>query len=201
MTARMSLLTYYIIYVVGDYMVISLVFTTMTVAQLIGTFLIPFATKTFGKKNYMLILSGLMIAGFVGIYFFGATSTPLLMVLSFMCGLCNSSGALSYGMVSDCIEYGAWKLGMRQEGLAASFLTLAVKCSTAICGVAGVQCLALVGYVPNAEQTASAITGINFVVNIIPAICGVISVLPLFGYKLTEKRVAEIREGLEKRGE
>lgn len=200
-TARMSLLTYYIIYVVGDFMVISLVFTTMTIAQLIGTFLIPVATKAFGKKNYMLILSALMIAGFVGIFFFGAASTPLLLVLSFMCGLCNSSGALSYGMVSDCIEYGAWKLGMRQEGLAASFLTLAVKCSTAICGVAGVQCLALVGYVPNAEQTASAITGINFVVNIIPAICGVISVLPLFGYKLTEKRVAEIRADLEKRGE
>lgn len=200
-TARMSLLTYYIIYVVGNYMVISLVFTTMTIAQLIGTFLIPVATKTFGKKNYMLILSFLMIAGFVGIFFFGASSTPLLIVLSFMCGLCNSSGALSYGMVSDCIEYGAWKLGMRQEGLAASFLTLAVKCSTAICGVAGVQCLALVGYVPNAEQTASAITGINFVVNIIPAICGVISVLPLFGYKLTEKRVSEIRADLEARGE
>lgn len=200
-TARMSLLTYYIIYVVGNYMAISLVFTTMTVAQLIGTFLIPVATKTFGKKNYMLILSGLMITGFVGIFFFGASSLPLLMVLSFMCGLCNSSGSLSYGMVSDCIEYGAWKLGMRQEGLAASFLTLAVKCSTAICGVAGVQCLALVGYVPNAEQTASAITGINFVVNIIPAICGVLSVLPLFGYKLTEKRVAEIRAELEKRGE
>lgn len=200
-TARMSLLTYYIIYVIGDYMVISLVFTTMTVAQLIGTFLIPFATKTFGKKNYMLILSFLMIAGFVGIFFFGASSTPLLLILSFMCGLCNSSGALSYGMVSDCIEYGAWKLGMRQEGLAASFLSLAVKCSTAICGVAGVQCLALVGFVPNAEQTAGAITGINFVVNIIPAICGVISVLPLFGYKLTEKRVAEIRAELEERGE
>lgn len=200
-TARMSLLTYYIIYVIGNPMVISVVFTTMTIAQFIGTLMIPFATKKFGKKNYMLILSGLMIAGFIGIFFFGATSMPLLMVLSFMCGLCNSSGALSYGMVSDCIEYGAWKLGMRQEGLAASFLSLAVKISTAFCGVAGVQALALVGYVPNAAQTPSAITGINFVVNIIPAICGVFSVLPLLGYKLTEKRVAEIRAELEKRGE
>lgn len=200
-TARMSLLAYYIIYVIGDYAMISLVFTTMTIAQLVGTFLIPVATKTFGKKNYMLILSGLMIAGFVGIFFFGAKSMPIMLVLSFMCGLCNSSGALSYGMVSDCIEYGAWKLGKRQEGLAASFLSLAVKCSTAICGVAGVQALALVGYVPNAVQTPSAITGINFVVNIIPAICGVLSVLPLFGYSLTEKRVAEIRADLEARGE
>lgn len=197
-TARMSLLTYYVIYVVGNYMMISAVFSVMTAAQFIGTLLIPFATKKFGKRNYMLILSGLMIAGFIGIFFFGK-NIPVLLVLSFLCGLCNSSGALSYGMVSDCIEYGAWKLGARQEGLAASFLSLAVKISTAFCGVAGVQCLALVGYVPNAQQSASTLTGISFVVNIIPAICGVISILPLFGYKLTEKYVGEIRAELEVR--
>lgn len=198
-TARMSLLTYYCIYVVGNPMVISLVFSVMTAAQFIGTLLIPLATRLFGKKNYMLLLSGLMIAGFIGIYFFGAMSMSVLLVLSFLCGLCNSSGALSYGMVSDCIEYGAWKINKRQEGLAASFLSLAVKISTAFCGVAGVQALALVGYVPNVEQTATAIQGINFVVNIIPAICGVLSILPLFGYCLTEKKVAEIREELEQR--
>lgn len=198
-TARMSLLTYYVIYVVGNPMVISLVFGVMTAAQFVGTLMIPTATKLFGKKNYMLILSALMITGFVGIYFFGAASQIALMVLSFLCGLCNSSGSLSYGMVSDCIEYGAWKLNKRQEGLAASFLSLAVKLSTAICGVLGVQALALVGYVPNAAQTPEAMQGINFVVNIIPAICGVISVLPLFGYSLTEKRVAEIRADLNAR--
>lgn len=198
-TARMSLLTYYIIYVIGNPMIVSVVFTTMTVAQFVGTLLIPFATRTFGKRNYMLLLSVLMIAGFIGIFFWGASSVPFLMAMSFLCGLCNSSGALSYGMVSDCIEYGAWKLNMRQEGLAASFLTLAVKASTAICGVAGVQALALVGFVPNAVQTDSALFGINFVVNIIPALCGVLSVLPLFGYNLTEKRVAEIRADLDAR--
>ncbi len=198
-TARMSLLTYYIIYVIGNPMIIPLVFSVMTAAQFIGTLLIPLATRFFGKKNYMLILSTFMIGGFVGIYFFGAMSMPLLLILSFLCGLCNSAGALSYGMVSDCIEYGDWKLGARQEGLAASFLSLAVKISTAFCGVAGVQALALAGYVPNQAQTASAMAGINFVVNIIPAICGVLSILPLLGYSLTEKRVAQIRADLEER--
>ena len=198
-TARMSLLAYYMIYVVGSAKMISAVFGVMTAAQFVGTLLIPFATKKFGKRNYMLILSALMIAGFIGIFFWGTKSMAVLMVLSFLCGLCNSSGSLSYGMVSDCIEYGAWKLGARQEGLAASFLSLAVKLSTAICGVAGVQCLALVGFVPNAQQTPATCTGISFVVNIIPAICGVISVLPLFGYKLTEKYVGEIRAELDER--
>ena len=35
-SGRMGLLTYYIIYVVGDFTVISLVFTVMTIAQLVG---------------------------------------------------------------------------------------------------------------------------------------------------------------------
>lgn len=198
-TARMSLLTYYIIYVIGNPLIVSVVFTTMTAAQFVGTMLIPVATRLFGKRNYMLLLSFLMIAGFLGTFFWGATSVPLLMAMSFLCGLCNSSGALSYGMVSDCIEYGAWKLNKRQEGLAASFLSLAVKASTAICGVAGVQALNLVGFVPNQVQTEGTLLGINFVVNIIPAICGVLSILPLFGYILTEKKVKEIRTELDAR--
>lgn len=198
-TARMSLLAYYVIYVVGSYTAVSLVFTVMTFAQLVGTALIPFATKKIGKKNYMVFLTIVMIASFLCIFFFVGDNVPLLLVFSFLCGLCNSSGALSYGMVSDCIEYGDWKLGARQEGLAASFLSLAVKTATAICGVAGVQMLAAVGYVANAQQTQSAQTGISFVVNIIPAICGIISLFPLLRYKLTEKKVAEIREELEAR--
>lgn len=196
-TARMSLLAYYVIYVVGSYTAVSLVFTVMTVAQLIGTALIPFMTKRMGKKNYMLLLTIIMIGAFIGIYLFVGDNIPLLLVFSFLCGLCNSSGALSYGFVSDSIEYGAWKVGTRQEGLAASFLSLAVKASTALCGVMGVQMLSAVGYVANAQQTSSTTNGINFVVNIIPAICGVISLIPLFFYKLTEDRVAAIRADLD----
>lgn len=198
-TARMSLLAYYVIYVVGSYTAVGLVFSVMTAAQFVGTMLIPVATKIFGKKKYMLILTFIMIGAFLGIYFFVGSNIPLLLVFSFLCGLCNSSGSLSYGFVSDSIEYGAWKLGTRQEGLAASFLSLSVKAATAFCGVAGVQMLALVGYVANAEQSASTMQGINFVVNIIPAICGTISLIPLFMYKLTEDRVAEIRGELDER--
>lgn len=198
-TARMSLLTYYVIYVVGSYELIAPIFTTMTIAQFVGTLTVPYGTKIMGKRNYMLFLTVLMIFGFIAIFFFGGVSTPLLLVLSFICGLCNCASTVCYGMVSDSIEYGAWKLNMRQEGLAGSFLTLGVKIATAICGAVGVLCLEAVGYVPNAEQTEAVKTGINFIVNIIPAICGVISMIPLFLYKLDAKKIADIRSELEDR--
>ncbi len=198
-TARMSLLSYYLIYVVGSYQLISVVFGVMTAAQFVGTLCIPTMTKLMGKKKYMLFLTWIMIGGFVLIYLFGAKSTVLLLVASFICGLTNSAGALSYGFVSDSIEYGTWKTGQRQEGLAASFLSLAVKCSQAVCGVFGILLITAFGYVAGVEQTEAAKNGINFVVNIIPVFCGLLSILPLHWYKLTESRVAEIRAELEKR--
>lgn len=41
--------------------------------------------------------------------------------------------------------------------------------------------------------------GINFVVNIIPAICVVVSMIPLFFYKLENKKMVEIGKELERR--
>ena len=99
-------------------------------------------------------------------------------------------------MVGDSLEYGDWKLGKRQEGLAASMLSFGVKLATAICAPV-VLLLEAVGYVSNVEQAASTKMGINFMVNMLPAIIAIISCIPLIFYKLSDKRVSEIRSDLE----
>jgi Na+/melibiose symporter-like transporter len=76
-------------------------------------------------------------------------------------------------------------------------LSLGVKLSTAICGSVGVLLLAAVGYVAGAEQSAATQQGINAVVNLIPMVVGLLSIVPMFRYKLSEKRVAEIRADLD----
>lgn len=196
-TGRMGLLVYYVIYVAGSYQAVAYIFTVMTVAQLIGTVFVPWGTSKFGKRNYMIILNVIMITGFVLMYINPTSNLAYLMGVSFICGLCNSASSICYGMVGDSIEYGDWKLGTRQEGVAASMLSFGVKISTAICGSAGVLLLSAAGYVAGAEQTETAKAGINLVVNIIPAVIAAISIVPLFFYKLTPKRVAEIREDLD----
>lgn len=195
-SGRMGMLTYYIIYVVGSFTVIAKVFTTMTIAQLIGSLVMPFGTKLMGKRNYMILLNVIMIAGFILMYLFPNNLTFML-IMSAICGFTNSAGNICPGMVGDSLEYGDWKLGKRQEGLAASFLSFGVKVATAIVGSAGVLLLAAFGYVPGAEQTEAARNGINIVVNIIPAIVCFLSIVPLFFYKLNDKKVSEIRADLE----
>lgn len=196
-SGRMGILTYYIIYVNGDYTVISTVFTTMTVAQLIGIFILPLGTKFMNKRNYMIVLNLVMAASFLLIYLNPHCNQVYLLVVSFIAGLCNSSSSICYGLVGDSIEYGAWKTGERQEGIAASMLSFGVKCSTAISGSASVLLLAAFGYVAGAEQTADAQQGINTVVNLIPFIMAILSNVPLLFYKLTPKKVEEIRADLD----
>lgn len=196
-SGRMGLLTFYIIYVVGDFMHIATFFTVMTIAQLIGTLFLPIGTKKLGKKGYLIFLQMLMNAGFLIMFLFPSAGIPFLLVVSFVCGLCNSASSVCYGLVADSIEYGDWKLGRRQEGVAASMLSFGVKLATALCGSVGVLLLAAVGYVPNADQTEAARQGINAVVNLLPFVIGLISLIPMLFYKLDAKRVSEIRADLD----
>jgi sugar (glycoside-pentoside-hexuronide) transporter len=196
-SGRMGLLTFYIIYVVGDFMHIATFFTVMTIAQLVGSLFLPWGTNTFTKKGYLIILQMVMNVGFLAMFLLPNSGIPTLLAISAVCGFCNSASGVCYGLVGDSLEYGDWKLGRRQEGVAASMLSFGVKIATAICGSAGVLLLAAAGYVPNAEQTEAAKMGINVVVNLVPFIIGVISLIPMFFYKLTPAKVEEIRTDLE----
>ena len=195
-TGRYGILVYHVIYVVGGPQYIATMFTAMTVGQLVGTLTVPWGTKVFGKRNYMIIMNVVMAGGFVAL-FLNPTSNPVYLIgASFIGSLGFGAPAICYGMVGDSLEYGDWKLGKRQEGLAASMLSFGVKLATALCAPV-VLLLEAVGYVPNVEQTASTQMGINFMVNMLPAILAIVSCIPLIWYKLSDKRVAEIRKDLE----
>ena len=195
-TGRYGILVYHVIYVVGGPQHIATMFTAMTIGQLVGTLTVPWGTKVFGKRNYMIIMNIVMAAGFVAL-FLNPTSDPVFLIgASFLGALGFGAPAICYGMVGDSLEYGDWKLGKRQEGLAASMLSFGVKLATAICAPV-VLLLEAVGYVPNMEQTAATKLGINFMVNMLPAILALVSCIPLIWYKLSDKRVSEIRQDLE----
>ena len=195
-TGRYGILVYHVIYVVGGPQLIAMMFTAMTFGQLVGTLTVPWGTKVFGKRMYMIIMNVVMAVGFV-LLFLNPTSNPVYLIgVSFVGALGFGAPAICYGMVGDSLEYGDWKLGKRQEGLAASMLSFGVKLATALCAPV-VMLLFAVGYVPNAEQTEAAKMGINFMVNMLPAILALVSCIPLIWYKLDDKRVSEIRADLE----
>lgn len=196
---RMTLLSYYIIYVLGAYNLIGPVYGIMSVASLIASFFIAPGTKKFGKKGLTIIMNAIMVAGLLLLYFMPGASVPMIMVFSFCVGVGSAGQGVIFGMVSDCIDYGEMKFGTREEGVCSSLISFSAKLATAIVGAGGIVILMKAGYVPNAEQTEAAKQGINLVVNLVPAICVIVSTILLYFYKLSNKKVAEISTELEQR--
>lgn len=196
---RITLLSYYVIYVMGSYTLVGAVMGVMCIGAIVFSMLIPIFTRIMGKRNWLICICSIMSIGMIGTYFADPTNVPVILVLSFMIGVGNSGQGVIFGMFSDCIDYSDYKYGVREEGLSFSFITFAVKLAGALVGAVGVVLLAKFGYVAGVEQTEAAKAGINMVVNIIPAICTIIGLIPLFFYKLSNKKMAEIAQELEKR--
>lgn len=62
-------------------------------------------------------------------------------------------------------------------------MSFGVKLASAITGASGVPLLVAVGYVAGEAQTAGTTTAINAIVNLVPAVILVISLIPLCKYK------------------
>lgn len=194
---RMMMLVYYVIYVVGSYTLVAPIMTTLTIAQLIGSALLPWGTKTFGKKGYMIGLNVIQILSLVGLFFF--KDIVVVFILNAIIGFTNSSANITFGMMSDSIEYGDWKYGVRNIGLSVSMITVAVSIATAVTGSIGALLLQATGYVANQAQSVATQTGSNAIVNLVPAAVTLISTILLFFYKLDQKTVDQIAIDLKKR--
>lgn len=198
---RMSILSYYVIYVMNSYTLVSVMFTTLTLTQLIGNFFLPIATRKFGKIRWFLILMLTWSIGCILLFFIPATNTVAIMALTAVIGFSASSAAICFGMMADCIVYGDFKFGVRDEGFVSSFQSLSVKLGTAIVGAVAIPLLYAAGYTPGVEQTQTAATMINLIVNVVPGVLNIIAIIPMFWYKLDEKTVGEMTQQIEERQE
>ncbi|WP_080692464.1 MFS transporter [Gilliamella apicola] len=68
---------------------------------------------------------------------------------------------LNSALISDTVEYGEWKTGIRAEGLICSSYPFWGEMLQAVAGFISIIVLALVEYVPNAELSENALFGIR----------------------------------------
>ena len=122
---------------------------------------------------------------------------------SFGTGIFNGfRTALLYGMIGDTVEYGQWKTGVRADGLCSSGTSFMLKLGGAIAPTMLLAMLAANGYAEGAAtQTAGALSTMNIVMNLVPAILAAISFLLFVFYKLDAKLHAQIIQDLKDRGQ
>ena len=107
-----------------------------------------------------------------------------------------------YAIIPDCVEYGEWKTGLRNDGFQYAFISLGNKIGMAIGTALLAGLLGKYGYVANQTQNAAVLSIMKHAFTTIPGILWIVTAVVLFFYRLNKKRYNEIVEDLKngKRG-
>lgn len=104
---------------------------------------------------------------------------------------------ITWALVSDIIDYGEWKSGERKEATTYSLFNFSRKLAQSLSGFLSGIGLGIIGYVPNAVQTAQALIGIKALLLLYPAIALALAMFIIgFLYKLTDQQHAQIVQDL-----
>jgi GPH family glycoside/pentoside/hexuronide:cation symporter len=190
---KLAVQTYYCQYVLGDMSMLPYMGFFSMGCVLIGVFSVTPLVNRFGKNKTFIAGCIIWAIGDLVNYLF-INNLHLFVLFScvafFGSALVNS---LYWAFISDCVEFGEWKTGVRAEGVTYSFFTFFRKCATAIAGFVPGIVLAWVGYVPNVAQTESALGGIKGLMFIYPgALALATSVIWFLFYSLDEVRFGRI---------
>ena len=107
-----------------------------------------------------------------------------------------------YAIIPDCVEYGEWKTGLRNDGFQYAFISLGNKIGMAIGTALLAGLLGKYGYVANQTQNAAVLSIMKHAFTTIPGVLWIMTAVVLFFYRLNKKRYNEIVEELKngKRG-
>ena len=155
------------------------------------------ADKIDKGPTYALGLTLASITFLLAFFFLPHRPTPWVYVVAVVLGISFSTQwVLPYAMMPDVIEYDEKLTGKRREGIyygISNFLTkFAYALGVAVPGWA----LQWSAYIPNVEQTETALFGIRFFYAIIPAVAMLICVPILFRYPITRNSHDALRKEL-----
>ena len=107
---------------------------------------------------------------------------------------------LIWALVTDCLDYSEWKFNERSDGSMYSLYTFSRKIGSTIASTGVSFGLAAIGFVSgsNVVQTAEAVNGIYFLVNIIPVVTCILEVVGVglifnLNKETTERMYAELK--------
>ena len=104
-----------------------------------------------------------------------------------------------YAIIPDCVEYGEWKTGLRNDGFQYAFVSLGNKIGMAIGTALLAALLGKYGYIANQAQNPEVIAIMKHAFSTIPGILWIVTAIVLFFYRLNKKYYNEIVEDLKKR--
>ncbi len=198
---------YYFTYVEGSAALFSLYSLAIIVPSIIGAGCFPLVFKWTSNKGWAASIFALGTGvTMIALYFFSPNASPVPFYLFAALSQFFFSGfnTAIYAIIPDCVEYGEWITGVRNDGFQYAFISLGNKIGMAL----GTSLLALAlgagGYISNAAQNETVLSIMRHAFSTIPGILWVVTAVALFFYKLNKRNynriVGVIRHRASKKG-
>lgn len=199
--ARISSAPYFFEYVLHREDLTSIA-NSLDVTSLATILLLPIFCNWMSKRSvWALGLVGSVAAQFV--VFAGVRDRSVTLVMTgWVIGFLASGVAMAmpFSLLSDSVDYGEWKGGVRAAGLLTAIgAAFCLKAGSGLGGALPAWILAHFQYVPNVTQTARSLTGIELSCVWLPAIAYSLAVLPVIFYHRYERLEPQIQQELEQR--
>jgi Na+/melibiose symporter-like transporter len=215
--ARINAISYFLQYSLHRKDLTWLAFSLDVVS--LGTALgLPWFCKWTSKRNVWVIgLVGMVIGQLVmylGVHNFSSQETtiyywvgesitlPLIFFIGWtLCYLFSGMAmAMPFSVLSDSVDYGEWKNGVRAVGLLTAVgAAFCLKAGAGLGGAIPLWIMGHYGYVANAEQTPTLLRAIEFNLVWLPAMLFALAAVPVWFYKKYEAMEPQIHAELEVR--
>ncbi|QWC00196.1 glycoside-pentoside-hexuronide (GPH):cation symporter [Mycoplasmatota bacterium] len=191
----MTIAPYFAKWNLGNLELLTTIYATLAVPMIIIPIILPAMVKKFGKYKIFMTGLGVSIVFSILQYFVGYDLFILFLIINFV----RLTGLLlpmtMNGMFSaDCVEYGAYVTGERNEGVTFSVQTFSTKLGSAFSAALALFVISAYGYVgTNLVQSSQALQGIWVALTLVPVL-GLIIAFIIFGfmYKLNEEDVEKM---------
>jgi GPH family glycoside/pentoside/hexuronide:cation symporter len=174
--------------------------TVGQISSFIGVLFVSWFAKLVGKKRAFIIIFIIAIVSTGAIYLLSAEQLGWLFFLQITGSMTGGPlSVLIWAMYADSADYGEWKRGRRTTGLIFSASTMSQKFGWAIGAFVALSLMSQVGFAPNQQQTTQSLNGLIMLFSLIPAAFGILAILIIMFYPISDKRILEIGVELEQR--
>jgi len=169
-------------------------------ALLIGVAMSNSLALRLGKRNLFLISMILTAIFNVALLLLPPTATVPIFASEVLRQFAYGwSCPLLWAMMADVADYGEWKTGRRATATVTSAVVFALWAGLALGGAVAGWLFSSYGYVPNATQTARALTGIRMTASVYAGLAFVAAAVCLFFYPISREVNCKIADDLEER--
>ena len=183
-------LLYYFTYVENDAVLFTYYSMAIIIPSIIGAACFPKVFQLTSNKGWAASVfafgTGITI---IALFFFSPVTSPIPFYLFAALSqfFFSSFNTAIYAIIPDCVEYGEWRTGIRNDGFQYAFISLGNKIGMALGTALLALSLGWAGYEANTTQNEAVVAIMRHSFSTIPGILWVVTALALFFYKLDKR--------------